>query len=193
VCNPYNPASTLQSGSPPRRLPLNELNMTGFTMSIDELLAQLQVHRETRRQRDYRPDWLKTFIQNAANLFEPLEGYGRAGFDCQLDERGWIVSMYLGATEIIGGSRDGHIEHASFRMNLDQLQLLFDKIHHFEWYSLADGPAANAPFDLRSLVAVHGVLSSGNDHQVRLEVLSVPPTVVKPGLHLRPDGDLFES
>jgi hypothetical protein len=162
-------------------------------MSIDELLEQLQIHRETRELRDYRPKWLRDFVARAADLFEPLETFGRAGFDCQLDEHGWIVSMYLGATEVIGGPDDGHIEHASFRMNLEQLQSLFGTIEHFEWYSLADTPESGVKHSLRSLVAIHGVLSSDAEHRIRLEVLSVPPTVVRPGLHCRPDGMLFES
>ncbi len=162
-------------------------------MSIDELLEQLQRHRETRQQRDYRPEWLKTFVSRAAELFEPLDTYGRAGFDCQLDERGWIVSMYLGATEIIGGPNDGHIEHASFRLNLEQLQGLFTTADHFEWYSLADTPQEGVRHQLRSLVAIHGSLKSDTEWRVCLELLSVPPAIVKPGIHCRPDGMLFES
>jgi hypothetical protein len=162
-------------------------------MSIDELLKQLQAHREQRHQRDYRPDWLKDFISRAAELFEPLETYGRAGFDCQLDERGWTVSMYLGATEIIGGPKDGHIGHASFRMNLEELRDLFSSIDFFEWYSLADADVDGATPKLRSLVAVHGGIGEKQEQRIRLELLSVPPTLIKPGIHCRPDGMLFES
>lgn len=161
-------------------------------MTIDELLEQLQQHRSRQQQRDYRPDWLRQFIARAADLFEPLDAVGRAGYDCQLDERGWTVSLYLGATEVIGGPLDGHIEHASFRINLDDLRRLFHSTEHFEWYSVSR-PAADADERrLRSLLAVHGTVDSAENY-VKLEILATPPDCVLPGLHCRPDGTLYES
>lgn len=160
-------------------------------MSIEELLEQMEQYRLRREQRDYRPDWLKGFVQQASGLFEPLTHVGRVGYDCQCDERGWTVCMYLGTTEIVGGAKDGRIDHASFRVDLTQISLLFESISRLEWYSVAESPESDQPESIRSLITIHGVVAFGND--VRLELLSVPPQKIKPGLHYRPDGMIYET
>lgn len=160
-------------------------------MSIEELLEQMEQYRLRREQRDYRPEWLKNFVQQASSLFEPLTHVGRVGYDCQFDERGWTICMYLGTTEIVGGAKDGRIDHASFRIELAQLSRLFTSISRFEWYSVAETDACGETSDIRSLITVHGVATEGDE--VRLELLAVPPQSVKPGLHHRPDGMIYET
>lgn len=162
-------------------------------MTIDELLAQLQRYESRRRQRDYRPEWLRRLISRSAELIEPLESIGRAGYDCRLDEHGWIVSLYLGCTEVIGGPLDGHIEHASFRINLEDLRSLFHSIRQFEWYSLADRGVETQQHGLRCLISIQGAIDAAGEQRVRLEILSVPPADIQPGLHCRPDGTLYET
>ena len=160
-------------------------------MSIEELLEQMEQYRLRREQRDYRPEWLKNFVQQASALFEPLTHVGRVGYDCQFDERGWTICMYLGTTEIVGGAKDGKIDHASFRIDLTQLNLLFTSVHRFEWYSVAESDAKGESSDVRSVITIHGAVSEGNN--VRLELLAIPPESVKPGLHHRPDGMIYET
>ena len=160
-------------------------------MSIEELLEQMEQYRLRREQRDYRPDWLKGFVHQASALFEPLTHIGRVGYDCQFDERAWTVCMYLGTTEIVGGAKDGRIDHASFRVDLTQFNLLFESISRFEWYSVAESCELDEPDCIRSLITIHGTVANGNE--VRLELLSVPPHMVKPGLHYRPDGMIYET
>jgi len=160
-------------------------------MSIEELLEQMEQYRLRREQRDYRPDWLKQFVQLAAGLFEPLTHVGRVGYDCQLDERGWTVCMYLGTTEIVGGAKDGRIDHASFRVDLAGLNRLFARIDRLEWYSVADSSSAEPSEKIRSLICIHGAVSG--DHEVRLELLAIPPDFIGPGLHCRPDGTIYET
>ena len=159
-------------------------------MSIEELLVQMEQYRLRREQRDFRPEWLKGFIQQASSLFEPLTHVGRVGYDCQFDERGWTVCMYLGTTEIVGGAKDGKIDHAGFRIDLTHFTLLFDVINRFEWYSIAESHGSDKSDDIRSLLAIHGIAAGGNE--VRLEILAMPPESVKPGLHCRPDGMTYE-
>jgi hypothetical protein len=160
-------------------------------MSIEELLEQMEQYRLRREQRDFRPDWLKSFIQQAASLFEPLTHVGRVGYDCQLDERHWTVCMYLGTTEIVGGARDGQIDHASFRIDLAAISSLFSTIHRFEWYSLGETSQDPLKDKHRSLICVHGTLEG--DHEIRFEFLATPPDFVRPGFHCRPDGALYET
>lgn len=160
-------------------------------MSIEELLEQMEQYRLRREQRDYRPEWLKQFIARAAALFEPLTQVGRVGYDCRIDDRGWIVCMYLGSTEIIGGARDGQIEHASFRIDLQQLRELFLSVNRLEWYSVAAPESPRAGQPVRSLISVHGTVPP--EQTLKLELMAVPPDFVGPGLHCRPNGMLFET
>ncbi|RLS69773.1 MAG: hypothetical protein DWI00_15740 [Planctomycetota bacterium] len=161
-------------------------------MSIEELLLQMEQYRLRREQRDCRPDWLKQFVQQASAVFEPLSHVGRVGYDCQFDERGWTVCMYLGTTEIVGGARDGQIDHASFRIDLNSLTTLFSTVTRFEWYSMGGSATDVATVEkIRSLICVHG--SVGGAHEVRLELLATPPDFIGPGLHCRPDGAIYET
>lgn len=165
-------------------------------MSIDELLQHLERFRSRREQRDYRPEWLKLFIRQAAALLEPLAHVGRVGYDCQCDERGWTVCMYLGTTEIVGGARDGQIDHADFRIDLTRISGLFTSVTRFEWYSLAGLSPTGPQSGFRSLIAAHGLIRDPEtqmNQEIRLELLAVPPALVGPGLHCRPDGSIYET
>ncbi|MEP3479436.1 MAG: hypothetical protein ABJZ55_09330 [Fuerstiella sp.] len=148
-------------------------------MSIDELLQQLGEYEAKKELRDNRPEWLDAFVHQIAEVFEPLSTVGRVGFECQADERGWLVSMFLGTTEIIGGPRDGQIDHAGFLIDIVQLQQQFQTVERFEWYSVAESdPRFNEP--IRSLLVMSGQVEEG--HNVRLELLSSPPKYVDSGL-----------
>jgi hypothetical protein len=91
----------------------------------------------------------------------------------------------------VGGAKDGRIDHASFRVDLTHISTLFASISRLEWYSVAESCELNEQECIRSLITVHGVVANGNE--VRLELLSVPPHRVKPGLHYRPDGMIYET
>ena len=136
-------------------------------------------------------EWLKGFVHQAAGLFEPLTHVGRVGYDCQVDERGWTVSMYLGTTEIVGGAKDGRIDHAGFRIDLAQLHKLFSSVSRFEWYSVAESAERDDVGTIRSLISIHG--STLDAQEIRLELFAVPPQHVRPGLHCRPDGMIYET
>ncbi len=159
-------------------------------MSIEELLEQMEQYRLRREQRDFRPEWLKQFVQLAAGVFEPLTNVGRVGYDCQFDERGWTVCMYLGTTEIVGGAKDGQIDHASFRIDLKSIAALFTNVHRFEWYSIGEANSLATNDKVRSLICIHG---TAGDQELRLELLATPPDFVGPGLHCRPDGAIYET
>jgi len=164
---------------------------SGLPMSIEELLEQMEQYRQRREQRDFRPEWLKQLIREVAAIFEPLTNVGRVGYDCQLDERGWTLCLYLGTTEIVGGPKDGQIDHASFRIDLCGVTKLFSRVDRFEWYSVADESRRADADRHRSLITVHGAYRE--HHEIRLELLGTPPNFSGPGLHCRPDGTIYET
>lgn len=154
-------------------------------MSIEELLQQLGEYEAKKEFRDNRPEWLERFVHSIAEIFEPLSTVGRVGFECQADERGWLVSMFLGTTEIIGGPRDGQIDHAGFVIDIVQLQERFNTIDRFEWYSVSE-PDSRFNEPVRSLMVMAGQVEE--DQTVRLELLSSPPKYVDAGLKMPSTG-----
>lgn len=147
-------------------------------MSIEELLQQMEAYRNRREHPDHRPEWLRDFVKSAASLFEPLTNIGRVGYDCQADERGWTVTLYLGTTEILGGPKDGQIEHAGFVIDMKQLTELFTMIQRFEWYSVSNENDDRFNESIRSVLAISGKCDSENF--VQLELLASPPRYVGP-------------
>lgn len=159
----------------------------GITMSIEELLRQMDEYHARRSNgvHDSRPEWLTEFVESAASVFEPLQGYGRVGFDAQGDERGWTVSLFLGTTEIIGGPKDGQIEHAGFMIDVMELQRLFETLNRFEWYSIANQP--DDPFDgeTRSVLMMSGEIKSGQN--IKLELFHTPPRFAEAAFQKKTD------
>lgn len=131
-----------------------------------------------------RPDWLTTFIENVAELFEPVDDEGRVGFDCHLLDEGWTVSLYLGGTEIVGGPRDGQTQFAGFQFDLLPLLDRFSDIERFRWSVFPDGadePNATA----LSFVTIEGRFQ---ENWLRLRIYAAPPADAGPGFRQFPDG-----
>ena len=155
-------------------------------MSPEQLLQQLEEYESRRRQKDRRPDWLKALIEQVAELFDPLTDVARAGYDCRLDEHGWLIRMYLGTSEIIGGPKDGQIEHASFRLDIHRLLTVFESVERLEWYSVSNADREEFDGEIRSLLSMTATAEAG--HRIQLELLGSPPRYVPSGVHLTDSG-----
>jgi hypothetical protein len=151
---------------------------------VKHLLKQVEVYRAKRNNRDARPEWAAALIDRAAELFEPLEGVGRVGFDCQLADDRWRVGMFLGATEIVGGPSDGKSRHTNFRFDLQQLAEMFSRIESMTWQALPENGEVGQGWPFSS-VTIDGIYE-GNP--VRLQLFSIPPAEAGPGLRAYPDG-----
>lgn len=153
-------------------------------MPIQHLLKQIETHSAKRGNRDVRPPWLTEFVNDVAELFEPLSGVGRVGFECRMTEGQWVAGLYLGSTEIVGGRDDGRHVYTDFEINLDQVAKRFTSIDEFYWSvfpSLQD-PEQEQP---RSYVTICGLVG---EHPLRLQLFSGPPSRTGPGLRRLPDG-----
>ena len=158
--------------------------MSHSHLPVQHLLKQVQIYKSQRNQRGARPDWLTAFIEDVAELFEPVDEEGRVGFDCQLVEDGWTVGLYLGGTEIVGGPRDGGSQHAGFQFELLTLLDRFSDIERFRWSVFPDcgeEPDATA----LSFVTIEGRVQ---ENWLRLRIYSVPHADAGPGFRQFPDG-----
>ena len=160
--------------------------MSHSHIPVNHLLQQVAAHRARRGQRDRRPPWITRLIGVLAELFEPLVGVGRVGFDCQLLEDSWSIGLYLGRTELVGGRNDGDSRHADFQFDVQDLLSQFTLVEQCVWNARANPPANNDD-DAYSTLTVSGLM---NDHSVQVHIFSHPPIDAGPGLRQFPNGDL---
>lgn len=156
-------------------------------LPVQHLMKQIENFQPRGGDRDLRPEWVSRLIERVAELFEPLEDIGRVGFDCHLSDDCWIVEMYLGSTELVGGPADGQRRFSDFRFDLRALVGLFEEVERFRWTALcaADGEEENASAGPSSIT----VEAKLGDNPVRLQLYSVPPPDSAPGLRRFPDGN----
>ena len=156
--------------------------MSHSHMPINHLLSSLE-DREPRNG-DSRPTWLVELIDRAAGLFEPLMSVSRVGFDCWPTEEHWVVYLFLGDTEIIGGRDDGRLDPPDFHLDLLGLIELFDDIQSSRWTVFP--VAGDEVGDDRSFVSL---TARYQGNPVCLRLLSIAPDSAGPGLKLFPNGD----
>ncbi len=151
-------------------------------MPIDSLLQQVEQYRLQRELRDGRPDRLVRFISDVAELFEPMHGVGRVGFDCRAVDGGWAISMFLGATEVLGGRDDGLSQHAPYHFDIEAAVALFTHVATLRFTAQP----------MTAEVVECGLTISGHvdDYPVRLAIHAIPPEHVQPGLQRLPDRTL---
>jgi hypothetical protein len=150
-------------------------------------MSKLENWQPGERRRDTRPEWMTNLIENVAEVFEPLTGVARVGFDCRLQEGEpeegscgeplWVVRMYLGRNELVGGPHDGRQVPMSFDLDLDQLQTHFNNVDEFCWSVF---PADGEDIDQnQSFVTVSGLVGS---NRVRMHVFAVAPHEIAPAM-----------
>ena len=149
---------------------------------VHHLLKQLENHKRDRRERDRRPEWLNTFIQQTAALFEPLAGVARVGYQCDPTPDGWEARLYLGSTEIVGGRDDGRERLISFEFDFGRLSEGFTRLDEFRW-----NVCTNADGTVGSFVTLRGLV---DDNSVCLKIYSRPPQDIGPAFRQLPDGTL---
>ena len=151
---------------------------------IEHLLKQIETYTAKRCKQGLRPAWLTDFINKVAEILEPISGVARAGFDCQLGEDAWVVGMYLGCIEQVGGRNDGRTRYINFELNLQELLDHFSQVDEF-FFSAFPMPDEEAPDLAKSFITITGMVE---EHPLRLQVSSVPPEDSGIGMRQHADG-----
>ncbi len=154
-------------------------------MPIEHLLAKLEQQAD-RPRRKIRPAWVTAIIEEVAELFEPLSGVGRVGFDCRLTEDRWEISLYLGACELVGGEHDGRTKPLDFQFDMQELHGRFNLVESWDWTAYPCRESAPVADDEKvSLITIEGYWA---DNPIRLKVFETPPVQIGPGLREYPNG-----
>lgn len=156
-------------------------------LTVSHLLKQLETHRERRNARDRRPRWLTAIVDDAADLFDPVDGLGRVGFDCRPTETGWVAVLYLGSEECVGGPDDGRTRPADFRFDVLGVMKLFDAVDDvaFDAFPSIAADDEGEPIAAGVRLTVHGTVG---ENSLTLHVHAVPPETVGPGFRRFPNG-----
>jgi hypothetical protein len=153
-------------------------------MPVKHLLKQLEHYRSKRNNRDVRPAWVTQFVNEAAELFEPLDEVGRVGFECQIADDCWEVALYLGSLELVGGREDGENRYSSFHFDVHGLIKQFDEIDQMQFAAYPEG-SGDGECASCGLVTIEGRL---DENRLRVRVFSIPPADMGPGLRRHADG-----
>lgn len=161
-------------------------------MSHSHIALQHLIHKldsaEPRSKRSSGPIWLPEFVDQVAELFEPFVDLGRVGYECAPSTERWEISMFLGATEVVGGKVDGEIRPVAFQFDVTRLETIFDDVDDCRWSVFPAGTIDDeAEFSSgeRSYLAVSGRY---RDNLLRLRVFCTPPAESAPGLRQYTDG-----
>jgi hypothetical protein len=149
-------------------------------LAVRHLIRELELKGRPLRRLS-APEWLKNFLCEAADDFNPCSQTARAGFECRLTEQGWEASLFLGASEIVGGALDGQHQPVAFQFDLLSLMRRFDRVDAIDWSAeLPDQSTVNGSF-----VTVEGVACG---EPLRLHIRSMPAAGARPGMRRHSDG-----
>ncbi len=162
-------------------------------LTVSHLIKHLEAQRERKADRDRRPAWLSGVIDAAADLFDPVAGEGRVGFDCRPTESGWVAVLYLGGEEFVGGAEDGRTRPADFRFDVLGVTKLFDAVTELAFDAF---PSMIADEDQGLVPASHAhaagirltVRGTVAGQPLTIHVHAVPPDEAGPGFRRFPNG-----
>lgn len=146
-------------------------------------MKQMENYEPGKMRPVVRPAWLSGLVEEVAQLFEPLTDVARVGFESEQEEETWVVRMYLGMTEVVGGPLDGQLRPMSFDFDLHPMLGHFHDINELSWSVFPDG--AEDVDEPQAYITLSGKFQ---ENAVRFHIFAVPPGDLGPGMRIYPDG-----
>jgi len=122
------------------------------------------------------PAWLRWFGNDAARAI--IDSAAHAPIGCHYfyvqDRNEWEVSIFISATEVVGGAKDGTVVPCRMQADISHLAQLFDELPGMHWQTgvIDDGE------DLGQHVSLEGQVRG---HRVWLRLLAEAPCQSGPG------------
>lgn len=79
------------------------------------------------------PIWLQELADGAAGCLTPVDLLSPLGCHFTQHDLLWEVTLFVSATEIVGGHRDGTVRSSRFVVDVLALQRLFDEVEEVQW------------------------------------------------------------
>ncbi len=150
-------------------------------LAVRHLIRELEIKGRPVNRLNV-PDWLKEFLGEASDDFDPASETARAGYECRITEQGWEASLFLGASEVVGGARDGQLQSTPFQLDVAALMKRFDRVDACHWNALP--PQGDAAAD-NSCITLEGVACG---EPLRLHVRATPVASARVALRRHHDG-----
>jgi hypothetical protein len=150
-------------------------------LAVRHLIRELELKGRPARRLNV-PEWLKTLLCEAADDFNPTSETARAGYECRLTEQGWEASLFLGASEVVGGALDGQLQSVGFQFDMLSLMRRFDRVDLMEWSAGISEEEAGVS---GSMVTIEGVACG---EPLKLHVRSTTTADAGAGMRRHQDG-----
>ncbi|MCA9047788.1 MAG: hypothetical protein KDA89_03620 [Planctomycetaceae bacterium] len=122
------------------------------------------------------PEWLRRFAHRAASAILDEDSHAPIGchthFNSVVQE--WEVTVFLSATEVVGGALDGTIVPVPIQVDVTRILKLFDAVPQVHWQS----DAVSDDDDLAQHLSFQGKV---HKRGVWLRMLQRAPDGVRPG------------
>ena len=176
-------------------------------LAVRHLIRQVANSARQRESKPSAPEWLREFISDLADCFDPSTGIARVGYRCcQHNYRNadgmaenrpalWTAAVFLGTSEQVGGADDGETAVSGFRFDISALLQRFQQVDVCCW-NTATRATSSSIFDDDaeavdpSFLTIEGAIDLAGDRRLRLQILSAPPTGLNPGLRHYANGRL---
>lgn len=158
-------------------------------LPIRHLIRHLEKTRAVRLESAaaVTPVWIRSFVDQIANLFEPFSGVARVGYEFSQADDGWELAMFLGEREVVGGANDGRLSPINFNFNLQGIAACFTRLETMQWNAFPNSHVCFENTSDMSFVTVRGTVG---DQPLRLQIHSTPPDCVGPGHREYSDGQI---
>ena len=132
------------------------------------------------------PKWIQELADATALQIIPVDSLAPIGCHFCLADGVWEITLFVGSTEVVGGSQDGQVHHARFNLDVQAVCRLFSTVGEISWqaHPLGDGD------ELGPNVAIEGEYAK---HSVRLRILAFPPQKFPSGRRAVTFGPLWEE
>ncbi len=114
------------------------------------------------------PRWLEGFTNQVATLLHEIDVLAPLGCHYCLDLECWEITLFAGATEVVGGAHDGRRCSSRFFLDVKGLVDIFDSVESIAWQSHALEPDD----EIGAHLSVEGVYQG---HLVWLRIPAIPP------------------
>lgn len=155
-------------------------------LAIRHLIRHVAERRQNGIGQPILPKTLAQFIDDVCQLFEPLTGVARAGYECMFGGDRWEISVFLGEQEAVGGPQDGELAPVNFRFDVAGLTHMFERVHAVNWNAIPSTHGANDGL-FESFLTIDGVAAG---ERISLQVHALAPRDIGPGMRQHLDGRL---
>ncbi len=130
--------------------------------------------------------WIEALTSEVAHAISGVDMMAPLGCHTFRDGSIWEITLFVAATEIVGGVADGRLTYSRFVVDVPLLLQAFSQVISCSWYAGADSNSEQLGSHL-SLEGYYG------EHHVWLRVPDRAPSVFEPGRVVRVHDQTIEE